>query len=709
MVQLEQFFYPRAIAVVGASPDTTTIHGRAFSYIRNSRYEGKLYPVNPKYEEIDGVKAYPDIRSIPDAVDLAVIAVAARRIPDVLQQCQEKQIPFGIIYSSGFAEMQNEEGARLQQFLSRFVKESNMRLLGPNCQGMFNVVKGIPVTFSAALEYPSIQAGSVGFASQSGAFGFSTFSVLQEEGVGFSYVVSTGNEVDLDVTELLRYFAQDEHTRVMVCYAEGFRHPERLYDVAELSLKQEKPLVVYKVGASEAGSKAAASHTAALAGSAEEYESLFRQLGINQVQDLEELADLCKILTMAKRPRGNRVGILTTSGGAGVALADQCAHYGLEVPALSEETKLYLRSVIPDYGSAHNPVDVTAQVAGSAEVFERCLKTVAADTNIDVIVVALTMVVGEPSVQIARLLSRMAKEIEKPLVIMWTAGDSLSRPGMEVFKREQVPVFRSPRRCVRAIKGLVDAYHAFARKDEILAFIDKRKGRPHRVETLTSSMTEYQAKRWLQDHGFAVTKEALARDAQEAVQIAERIGYPVALKVQSPDISHKTDIGGVMLNLRSADEVEQAFAKIMQNVLQQSVQPCIEGILVQEMVPEGVEVFLGAKVEGPLGPTILFGTGGIFVEVLKDIQVAIPPLTLEEAHKLIRRIQGYPLLKGTRGKKGVDIDSLAQLLVQFSEWVVRLRGNVQIDLNPVKVTENGVVILDALVVASACQNSSVCV
>lgn len=699
-MQLQRFFDPRSIAIVGASPDKKTINGRAFSYIRNSQYQGKLFPVNPKYQEIDGVKVYPDIRSIPDEVDLAIIAVAARRIPDVLQQCQEKKIPYGIIYSSGFAEMQNPEGAQLQNFLSRFVKESRMRLLGPNCQGMFNVLKGIPATFSAALEYPSIQPGTVGFASQSGAFGFSTFSVLQDEGVGFSYVVSTGNEVDLDVTEILAYFAQDEHTRVMVCYVEGFRHPERLYDVAEMSMKQEKPLIVYKVGASEAGSKAAASHTAALSGSAQAYETLFQQLGIHQVQDLEELADLCKILTKAKPPRGNRVGILTTSGGAGVALADQCANYGLEVPDMTEETKKYLKSVIPDYGSTHNPVDLTAQVAGSAEVFEQCLKAVAADSNIDVIVVALTMVVGPRSVGLAQLLSKMAKGIEKPLIVMWTAGDTLTKPGMDVFRQEQVPVYKSPQRCIRAVKGLIDAYGAFERKDEILAFIAKKKALSSDVEILTSDMTEYQAKRWLQERGFPVTKEALARTAQVAVEIAERIGYPVALKVQSPDIPHKTDIGGVMLNLCSASEVERAFEQMMDNVSRLPGQHRLEGILVQEMVPEGVEVFLGAKVDEHLGSSILFGLGGIYVEIFKDVQLAIPPLTKEEARKLIRRIQGYPLLVGARGRKGIDIEGLAQLLVQFSEVVAKIRGNVQIDLNPVKVNEVGVKIVDALIMVN---------
>jgi acetyltransferase len=690
------FFNPKSIAIIGASPDEQSINGRALKFILKHQYRGELYLVNPKYREINGIKVYPDIASIPVQVDLAIFVVAAKRIPPLFEQCREKGVPFAIIYSSGFSEA-GEEGARLQNYLTQATADGKIRILGPNCQGMFNVVNRVAASFSAALDYPDIKSGPVGFVSQSGAMGYSMYSVLQEDGIGFSCVVSTGNEADLEAVEVLTYLADDDHTKILVGYVEGFKKPERLYELAEESLKREKPVIIYKVGSSEIGAKAAASHTAALAGSDALYGRLFEQLGMVRVSDTEEISDLCRILVGSKPPQGKRVGIVTTSGGAGVILADQCAVHGLEVPGLTENTRAVLQRYLPAFGSDLNPVDVTAQIASSEGMFNESLKAVADDPNIDILIVALTMVTGPRSVSTAQFLVDMWKRIEKPLVILWTAGDSLAKPGLELLKKAQLPFFKSPQRCIRAISKFVKVYETFNKRDEILRFIaDRRETRSGAIEN-PGSLYEYEAKKWLGGLGLPVTLEFLAATADEAAEYAERIGFPVALKVQSRLISHKTEAGGVVLNLSSKEEVYRAFHTIKENALKRAGVADIEGVLVQEMVTGGQEVIIGASHDDQLGPCVLFGLGGTFVEVLKDYTLAVPPLSREDALRVIESIRGYPLLAGIRGQAGVDIDALAELLSRFSYISAKLKGDIQIDLNPVVVSSQGVKIVDALV------------
>jgi acyl-CoA synthetase (NDP forming) len=692
------FFNPRSIAIVGASPNEVSINGRTLKYLLKHNYTGKIFPVNPKYNEIRGIPTFPDIASIPGQIDLAILIVAAKGIPDVIDQCMIKNVPFAIIYSSGFAES-GDEGERLQHYLSDVTKSGKIRILGPNCQGMFNVAGNVAASFSGGLESPNIQTGPISFASQSGALGFSTFTMLQEAGIGFNYVVSTGNEADLEVIDFLQEFATDDQTKVLVSYVEGFKKPERLYDLAEASLKSEKPVLIFKVGSSEIGAKAASSHTAALSGSGALYDCMFSQLGLTKVSDIEEISDLCKMLTMTKKPQGKRIGIVTTSGGAGVILADQCAHYGLEVPALAEETKHTLRQYLPDFGSDLNPVDLTAQIAGSPQMFDESVNAVATDPNIDVLVIALTMVTGPRAADMAEFLIKKSKEIDKPLLVIWLASDSLAKPGLDLLKAQKVAFFKSPKRCMKALKKYVDITSTMDQREEILEFIyNKRKMKDSQI-TVPGSLYEYKAKQWLNQLGLPVTKEGMAKTAEEAVSLAEKIGFPVALKVQSNQILHKTEVGGVKLNLCTKEDVTEAFKYITKEVIDKTGIIDIDGILVQEMVDEGQELFLGCTVDPQLGPSIVFGLGGIFVEALKDTQMAIPPLTKEQALKMVQSIRSFPILTGIRGKKGVDLDQLSKFISEFSVICAKLNQNVQIDLNPVVVSANGIKIVDALVIS----------
>ncbi|WP_284035769.1 acetate--CoA ligase family protein [Neobacillus sp. 114] len=692
----EKFFKPKSIAIVGASPNEKSIGGRTISHLLKYKYSGDIYPVNPKYDQIKGIQAYPDIKSIPNTVDLAIIIVAAKGIPRVIDQCLEKKVPFAIIFSSGFAEA-GTEGEYLQSYLKNITKNGDIRILGPNCQGMFNIVDEVAATFSGALELPSIIPGPVGFVSQSGALGFSTFNQLEEEGIGFNYVVSTGNEADLEVTDFLIEFATHDQTEVLVSYVEGFKKPERLFDLAEICLREEKPLLIFKVGNSELGAKAASSHTAALAGSSDLYDSLFKQIGITKVSDIEEVADLCKILTKTKRPPGNRVGIITTSGGAGVILADHCAINSIDVPPLAEPTKQILQQYLPDFGSDLNPVDLTAQVAGSEELFNESVNAVANDPNIDILIVALTMVTGPRAGDMAKFLIKKSKEMDKPLVVVWMAGDQLAKPGFEVLKSEKLTFFKSPKRCIETLRKFIDIHSNFKRRKEIYQFISERRECLITTKSIENNLNEYEAKRWLNQQGLPVTKEKIARFPEEAVKYATEIGFPVALKVVSNKIPHKTDVGGVALNLCSPEEVENAYLSIKNNIKQNTGLE-IDNIIVQEMVLDGIEVFVGCHVDPQLGPSLTFGLGGIFVEVLKDTKTVLPPISQNTAKTLIQELNGSKVLTGVRGQQSIDLDLLAEFISRFSRICASLKQEIQIDLNPVVITKSGIKIVDALVI-----------
>lgn len=697
---LDSFLNPESIAIVGASPNEESINGRILLFLKKHNYQGMIYPVNPKYEDINGVKCYPDIQSIPGKVDLVLFAVPAKLIPKMIDECIQQEIPYAIIYSSGFAES-GEKGEQLQRYLSQVTKEGKIRVLGPNCQGIFNVENNVAASFSGALDYSPIQSGPIGFVSQSGAMGYSMFNLLQEAGIGFKYVVSTGNEADLEVVDFLDYFMEDDQVKMGVAYVEGFKKPDRLYHLAEKSLQKEKPLIIYKVGNSDIGAKAASSHTAALAGSSDLYNQLFDQLGMITVSDVEEISDLCQIVNVTKGTNGNRIGIVTTSGGVGVSLADQCSEFGLQLPSLHAETKNILRKHLPDFGSDLNPVDLTAQISSQRDIFNQSIKAVANDPNIDILLVALTMVTGARAVSMSENLIELSKELDKPIFVIWMVGDQLAESGIDNLREAQIPCFKSPHRCARTLRHFVDISQIFKNKGETLKFIsEKIDVNQAEIDTPKSTLNEFEAKKWLKELGFPVTRENMVHSSDEAVEAARKIGFPVAMKIQSKKLHHKTDFGGVKLHLQSEKEVISAFYTLFESVdrIPGLDRSDVEGILVQEMVTGGQEVIVGCSQDDQLGVSVLFGLGGIFVEALKDTQVAIPPISKEQALKMIQGIRSYPLLTGIRGQQPVNINALAEFISDFSRLSASLEGDIQIDLNPVIVTEEGVKIVDALVI-----------
>ena len=705
---LKRFFNPRSIAIIGASTDIRTINGKPLHYLQRHGFQGRLFPVNPKYSEITGLDCYPDIQSIDADIDLALIVVNYKLVPAMLAQCAAKQVPFVTIFSSGFAEA-GEQGRRAQQEVAELAAKSGIRICGPNCQGGVDLFHPTAAAFSAALDPAPFQPGPVGFVTQSGALGYSIFNMAQESGIGFSYVVSTGNEMDLDAADFMDFMLDDENTRMVFAYLEGIRDGAKFIRLADKALTAGKPLAVLKVGRSETGSRAAASHTAALTGSDEVVDAFFRQKGIIRVDDVQGFIDLAKALKgTARIPRGRGLGIVSISGGGGVLCADTAEECGLQVAALQPQTSAEIARNIPPFGSPVNPVDVTAQAINTAEGFANVIQAMLADPGVDGLVVVVTMIVGEPGLRMARDLVRLSRKAAKPIVVAWTAGPCLMEAPFAVLNAAGVPLYQSP---VRAVKALAQLMHYGAgRRDRLASEIESQPPAdvpplPQALRELLSgsrrTLSERQSKQLLGAFGVATSRELLARSREEALAAAEKIGFPVAMKVDSPDILHKTEADAVRLGVPDPDRLAAAFDEILKNARAHHPAARINGVLVQEMVPAGVEVIVGMNRDPQFGPVLMFGLGGIFVEILKDVALRIAPIAREEAVRMIQGVRGYPLLTGARGRSKADIAALAETLVKVSRMAMALGPRLeQLDINPLVVLPqgSGVKVADALVI-----------
>ncbi|MDP2858473.1 MAG: acetate--CoA ligase family protein [Bacillota bacterium] len=730
---LDSFLKPRSIAIIGASTDVDSINGRPLKYLLEKRYPGSVYPVNPKYESILGVKCYPDILSVPEVPDLALIAVNARVAIRVLRDCKQRGVKNCIVFSSGFAEAGNEE---MQLELDKIAGTPGMRICGPNCQGMINLFDSVFGTFSAAAGPEHLRLGPAAFVSQSGALGFSTFNMAQERGVGFGYVVTTGNQVDVEVAEVAHHILQDDRVSVAICYVEGVKNIENLRALARASRQGGKPLCVLKVGKSTAGRKAAMSHTAALTGSAEVFDAFARQENVVLLDDIEEVIDAAAAFGPGKLASGRGIGIITSSGGAGILMADRCEERGLVVPELPPETQDLIRKYIPAFGSARNPVDLTAQVVNEATQFRICLDALLERPELDVIIVVMTMIIGQSGDQVAADVIDASAKTSKPIVVCWTIGPETG-PMVGRLARAGVPVFTSPAACARTVARLV----SYSERKRVLDSREERKSRartavqraqaspsqaaaapqtaavsqanalspatgdpvPQAQSLLAAGqpLTEYQAKSLLRAYGIPTTREEVATSADEAVSIAREIGFPVAMKISSQDILHKTEAGAIRLRLSDERQVKQAFKEVMENSRRHAPSARLDGVLVQEMVVGGTEVIVGANSDPQFGPVVMYGLGGIFVEVLKDVSLRVAPVELDEALDMIKETRAYPVLLGARGRPRADIEALAQAIVDVSRFADAYAGVLrELDINPLVVLPEGkgVKVVDALMV-----------
>lgn len=688
---MHYFMEPTGVAIIGASQDFTTINGKILKYLLKNQYQGQIYPVNPKYQEIAGLQCYPSVGSIPEQVDLALIAIAAARVPAILRDCGAKGIKRAIIFSSGFAET-GAEGKQIQEEIIKIAKECHMRLIGPNCLGMLNVNTGLIASFSGSMEVDSVKAGPVALVSQSGAVGFMLFNLLQDAGVGVNFVVTTGNEADMTAGEGLAYVVENPATKVVLTYLEGLRDGETFRQTAEKAAELGKPVIALKVGNSASGQKAAATHTAALTGSGAAYKSYFDKMGIIQAKDSDEVVDLAQAFVPGKLPKGAKVGIVTMSGGVGILLADRSEELGLQVPELSGALQEEVRKVIPAFGSAQNPVDVTAQSLNQGEEFKKCLKILLASDELDMLIVAITMATGKLAEKIGRDIAEAAVETAKPLVVSWSVGQ-VAKPGFDVLKDAGVPLYHSPARAAKAL-GALYRYTTFKQGWSIPAAGEINQERQTKVKAVlqasSQALSEHATKEILEMYGLPVTKEYVAKNADEAVEYAEKMGYPVVMKIDSPDILHKTEAGGVAVNISSAEEVKAKFAEIITKGKAYNPQAKINGILMQEQVPQGVEVIIGLQRDPVLGAQIMFGLGGIFVEVLKDVVLKPVPLSKDDAWKMLSEIKGAALLNGVRGRAAVDKEALVEILLGVSQLAFEAGEDLlSLDINPVTVLEQG--------------------
>jgi len=705
---LKKFFNPQSIAIIGASKDFTSISGKPIKYLLSHGYEGNIYPVNPKYKEIGSLQCYPSITEIPGEVDMALIAINYKRVLQVLEDCHKKGVKYAAIFSSGFAEV-GEEGKQLQQQIIELAKKTGIRVLGPNCQGLVNLPNKIAAGFSASLENKPLVSGKTGFVTQSGALGYSIFNLAQEMGVGFSYIVSTGNEVDIHSLELLQYMVEDDNTDLLVAYLEGIKDGKLFARLTTRALELGKPIVTLKVGRSDVGQKAASSHTASLTGSDNVADAFFKQNGVIRVDDIQDITDIAGLYGRICLPKGKGLGIVTTSGGAGILAADTAIEAGLEVPELSEQTKNRIGEVIPDYGSAMNPVDVTAQVINDPEGFMNVLDAMMDNPGIDALVIVVTMIYGAAGERLARDIVEISKRAGKPIALCWTAGDRLMENCFAILRKGEVPYFKSPVRCVKAVGALMN-YGAFrsswVEREKSLSQVSAA---AQQVEASVEGylngcgmrLTEHEGKELLAKYRIPVTEEAVASSEEEAAAIGSKIGYPLAVKVDSPDIMHKTEAGALKLFINNEQELREAFNEVLANSKAYKPDAIINGALVQEMVQDGTEVIVGINNDPQFGPVVVFGLGGIFVEILKDVSMRVAPFGYEDALDMIKEIKGYGVLAGARGQARKDISALAEVLVRVSEMAVQFEEEIQeLDINPLLVLDEGkgVKVADALVI-----------
>lgn len=707
-MNLKKFFTPASVAIIGASKDISTINGKPLHYLKKHGYAGTIYPVNPKYEEVGGFRCYPGLEDIPGTVDLALIAVNYRLVPAMLKQCVKKKVRFATIFSSGFAEA-GEEGRQMQRQLSEFASKTGLRICGPNCQGGVDLHNKTAAAFSAALDITPFKPGHIGFVTQSGALGFSIFNLAQENGIGFSYVISTGNEVDLDCMDYIDFMIDDRNTKIIFLYLEGIRNGNKFVKLAHKALEKGKPLVVLKVGKSEIGSRAAASHTAALTGSDVVFAAFFRQKGIIRVDSIEGFIDLGKIVNSTSiMPEGNRLGVVSISGGGGVLCADTAEECGISMARLQAETVEKIKKEIPPFGSPLNPVDITAQAINTAEGFSNVIQAMLADPGVDALVVVITMIVGEPGLRMARDLAGISADSKKPVIVAWTAGDRLMGEQFEILQKSGVPYYQSPVRAVRALAELMNYRNSLQEKTAgvRLAESPEKSGMiPSSAMTIIEQaemvLTEHRSKELLGSFGIDAGMEELAHTEQEALLVAGKIGFPVAMKIDSPDILHKTEAGGICLDVQDKNQLVKGYGDIIRNAHEYNPGARITGVLVQEMIPSGVEVIIGVNRDVQFGSVIMFGLGGIFVELLKDVSLRIAPVNEKEAMAMIRETHGFKMLTGVRGRARGDIKALAKTIARVSSMAMALGPRLkELDINPLIVLPEGkgVKVADALIV-----------
>ncbi|KJC60520.1 acyl-CoA synthetase [Bradyrhizobium sp. LTSPM299] len=697
---LDSFFAPASIALIGASRDHEKIPGRLLAMLRKNGYPGRLYPINPNYDEIDGLTCHKSIADIGAPIDLAVIVIPARAVLSALEQCAAAGVKNAVIISSGFAE-EGGDSAAMQDAIVALAKRTGMRISGPNAEGFYSQVQKVAATFSPTVDVkpdtPVLVASKrrIGIVAQSGGIGFAIYHRAKALGIALSYVVSAGNESDLGAGEFLDYMAQDPSTDVILLFIEGIRDVDKFLAAAKRAAEIKKPVIVIKVGRSHAGERAAASHTASMAGWSAAYDAVFAKYGFIVSNDLDEAVTIAALLTTNPLPKGDRVAVLTVSGGAGIWGADTVSMQGLGVPELSSQIQDKIKQWMPSYGAAGNPVDVTAQGVSSGGL-QKSIALFDASDEVDatLVVLSLSSEVRMPFKE-AELKPVIAAQNKPVVFYSYTLPSQFAR---QDFAKSGAVVLSGLTHVGVAMRRIAD-YAKFRLAPE--AEITASPPRDLSAHLTSRTLSEFDSKSLLRAAGIALPNEVLVTDRNGLDAAIARVGFPLVMKIQSPEIAHKSEVGGVSVNITAKGEAFTAYRDMLENVQKRRPQAVIQGVLVGPMAKKGVEIIVGTMTDTTFGPMVMVGLGGITTELFRDVAYRPAPVSAAEASAMLETLKAAPLLQGFRGAPKADVAALAKLISDISMLASRhAREIAEIEVNPVLVHAEGqgVTIVDALVV-----------
>ncbi|MBN2797965.1 MAG: acetate--CoA ligase family protein [Deltaproteobacteria bacterium] len=681
---LESLFEPRTIAVIGASTDPGKVGHALFANLQAGGFEGTLVPVNTSADEVCGASCFRSIRAYPGPVDLAVVCVQPLAVEDAVRDAIAKGVGAIVVVTSGFREV-GPEGAAMELRLTELARRHHVRLLGPNVVGLVNTRHRMNASF--ALEMPS--DGPISVIAQSGAICTVILDWAKGRGIGLGKLVSIGNKADLTEVDFLRALAVDPHTKVIVGYVEDIRQGAEFIRAAEAAAA-EKPVVLLKAGTSEAGKRAASSHTGSLGGADIAYGAAFARAGVIRAATFEDLLDFATAFSMQPLPSGQRVAVVTNAGGLGILAADAVEEAGMEVAALSGETLAALAALLPPAAALGDPVDVLGDA--SAERYAEAVRLVAADPGVDALVVLFAPQAMTAAEDAARAVAS-AQLGDKPVLAAFMGGAAVL-PGRAVLVQRGIPDYPSAERAVRSLRAMWGYAQWRSRPPRVVERFPVNKLRVQRILNRhirlgRAEVGEVEAKQILRAYDFVVPEGAVARTVEDAVDIAQRVGFPVAMKIVSPDIVHKSDVGGVRVGLSGPDEVRDAYDLMMLRVSRQYPHAALEGVNVEAMAPAGREVIIGMSRDPRFGPMLMFGLGGIFVEVMKDVTFHLAPITAQEAMEMLESTRSYGLLKGARGQREVDMAAIASGIQRISQLATDFPMITELDINPFIVGPRG--------------------
>lgn len=698
-MSFHRLFHPRGIAIIGASADATRIGGHPLRALQKAGYRGGIFPVNPRYREINGLACYPSCSAIGAQCDVAIIAVPAALVAQAVRDCGDAGIGFAIILTAGFRET-GPEGAKLEADLKQVAVEAKVRLIGPNCQGLISLEERVWAVFGSVSEETDLRPGRVSCAFQSGGFGYAIVNLAEAQGVGFRYCVSSGNETDIAMPELLSAFLDDPGTDIVIGVMEGTPDARGLIELGRKSLRLGKPVLIWKSAITEAGAKAAQSHTANMTGRADLYRAAFRQSGIIEVGDVEPIVDIAKLVSHGRLPTGANVGVLSISGGSGIVFADRAIANGLNLPSFSETTLAALREIIPAFGSIQNPADVTAGIFNDMTLLTRTIEIVLQDASVDQLCVLLASIPGAPAARAAEAIVAAAKTTTKPISVGWSGRRAKSVEAYALLEAAQIAVIPTPVRLAEAASRLakfaIDRQRLLPRVAPAVPPLP-----PGLVLPLQAgALSELDSKAVLARFGIASAREVLVATGADIDATTAGLNPPFAVKVHASAISHKSDVGGVKLGVGAGPALAKAAAAVVANARAAVPEAQIDGVLVAEMA-SGLELLVGVINDPVFGPVVAFGLGGVMTEILGDVTYRIAPFDLETANDMIAELKGARLFDGYRGSPMTDKLALARLLVEVSRMAMALQERIgEIDINPVFVGSigNGVIAADALIV-----------